>query len=59
MHLNLNMSILEKNTILPDILEDLQYLMDKVNDLSEGFGLKLNRHKSKVLVIIKEKKANC
>lgn len=43
------------DTVLADNLENRQLLMDKINEKSKNFGLRMNIHKTKILVVSKNK----
>jgi len=54
-----NIRYADDTVIFADSIEGLQQLMDKVNEVSERYGLKMNINKTKFMVVRKEKKENC
>jgi len=50
-----NIRYADDTAIIAISLEDLQSLLQKVNDVSEEFGLKLNISKSKKMCISKQR----
>lgn len=46
-----NIRYADDTVVLADNLEDLQLLMDRINEGSREFGLKMNIQKTKILVV--------
>ena len=42
-----------------DNLSDLQHLIDQIVKISDSYGLKVNKNKTKLMIISKGQKTNC